>query len=133
MLDDSMHTMRSIIKDVFLPVWACRAYTVKEKFKIWISKFYFIKKSGLRYQLINSDIPRNVPKLDIPVFFFSGRYDLTVNKDLSKEYLNNLTAPIKRFYTFHNSAHSPMFEEPQRLIDILITDVLNQSTILADN
>ena len=129
----TMHNMRSIIKDVFLPVWTCSAYTIKEKLNIWISKFSFIKKSGLRYQLINSDIPLNVPKLDIPVYFFSGRYDLTVNKDLSKKYLNNLTAPIKGFYTFHNSAHSPMFEEPQRLIDILITDVLNQTTILADN
>jgi len=129
----TMHNMRSIIKDVFLTVWTCRAYTVKEKFNIWISKFSFIPKSGLRYQIINMDIPINVPRLEIPVYLFSGRYDLTVNKDLSKEYLGKIDAPVKGFYTFNNSAHSPMFEEPQRLKEILIKDVLNRSTTLADN
>ena len=129
----TMHNMRSIIKDVFLPVWTCRAYTVKEKFNIWISKFSFITKSGLRYQIINLDIPTKVPRLEIPVYFFSGRYDLTVNKDLSKEYLKKIEAPVKGFYTFNKSAHSPMFEEPQRLKEILIKDVLNQTTTLADN
>jgi len=129
----TMHNMRSIIKDVFLPVWTCRAYTIKEKFNIWISKFSFIPKSGLRYQIINLDIPINVPRLEIPVYFISGRYDLTVNNELSKEYLTKIEAPIKGFYTFKESAHSPMFEEPQRLKEILIKDVLNRSTALADN
>ena len=128
----TMHNMKSIIKDVFLPVWTCRAYTIKEKFNIWVSKFSFIKKSGLRYQILSSDIPVKVPKLDIPVYFFCGKYDLTVNNALAKEYLTMIEAPIKGFYTFDRSAHSPMFEEPQRIKEILFTDVLNRSTILAD-
>jgi len=129
----TMHNMRSIIKDVFLPVWTCQAYTMREKLNIWISKFSFIKKTGLRNEIIQSDITAKVPRLEIPVYFFSGRYDLTVNKDLSKEYLEKIEAPVKGFYTFNESAHSPMFEEPQRLKEILIKDVLNRSTTLADN
>jgi pimeloyl-ACP methyl ester carboxylesterase len=129
----TMHNMRSIIKDVFLPVWTCKAYTIREKLNIWISKFSFLKKSGLRGEIIQSDIIAKVPRLEIPVYFFSGRYDLTVNKDLSKEYLEIIEAPVKGFYTFNNSAHSPMFEEPQRLKEILTKDVLNRSTALADN
>ena len=129
----TMHNMRSIIKDVFLPVWTCKAYTIREKLNIWISKFSFLKKSGLRDEIIQSDITTKVPRLEIPVYFISGRYDLTVNKDLSKEYLEKIEAPVKGFYTFNESAHSPMFEEPQRLKEILIKDVLNSSTNLADN
>jgi len=128
----TMHNMRSIIKDVFLPVWTCRAYTVKEKLNIWVSKFSFLKKTELRSEIIQSDIPSKIPRLEIPVYFFSGKYDLTVNKDLSKEYLGKLDAPVKGFYTFNESAHSPMFEEPHRLKEILIKDVLNSLTILAD-
>jgi len=45
----------------------------------------FIKKTGLRREIIQADIPAKIPGLEIPVYFFSGRYDLTVNKDLSKE------------------------------------------------
>jgi len=128
----TMHKMTSIIKDIFLPVWTCRAYTLKEKIKIWKAKFSFVSRSGLRGQVISSDIPATVTGLDIPVYFLSGRYDLTVNKDLAKDYLKKIEAPVKGFYTFENSAHSPMFEEPQRLKEILITDVLNGSTTLAD-
>ncbi len=129
----TMHNMRSIIKDVFLPVWTCKAYTVREKLNIWVSKFSFMKKTGLRREIIQADIPAKVPGIEIPVYFFSGKYDLTVNKDLSKEYLGKLEAPVKGFYTFNESAHSPMFEEPQKLKEILIKDVLNRSTTLADN
>jgi pimeloyl-ACP methyl ester carboxylesterase len=128
----TMHNMKSIIKGVFYPVWMCRAYTLKEKYNIWYSKFSFINKSKLREQVINYEIPVNVPKIDIPVYLFSGKYDLTVNKDLVREYLKQLESPVKGFYTFDNSAHSPMFEESQRFLEIIINDVLNQTTILAD-
>ena len=128
----TMHSMKSILTGVFLPVWACRAYTVREKFNIWHSKFSFINKSKLREQIINTDITNKVTRLDIPVYFLSGRYDLTVNCDLSREYLNKLEAPVKGFYTFDNSAHSPMYEEPGKLRDILINDVLKKTTGLAD-
>ncbi len=129
----TMHNMRSILKDVFLPIWTCRVYTIREKFNIWASKFSFVNKSQLREQIIKSNIPSQVPKLDLPVYFMSGKYDLTVNNNLAKDYLKELKSPIKGFYTFYKSAHSPMFEEPQRLKDILINDVLNQTTLLADN
>ena len=96
-------------------------------------KIQFYLKSSLRYQIVNLDILTNIQSVEIPVYFFSGKYDLTVNKDLSKEYLEKLQAPLKGFYTFYESAHSPIFEEPQKLKEILIKDVLNRSVILADN
>jgi len=41
-------------------------------------------------------------------------------------------APVKGFYTFVRSAHSPMFEEPVRLTEILRGDVLMGRTQLSD-
>lgn len=128
----TMRKMKSIMTGVFYPVWTCKAYTIKEKFNIWYSKFSFVNKSKLREQVINSDLENKIPKLVIPVYFFSGKYDLTVNHDLSKRYFDKLEAPIKGFYTFENSAHCPMFEEPERFLEIVTKDVLNQTTILAD-
>ena len=129
----TMRNMRSVFRGVFVPVWMCKAYTIKEKINIWVSKFSFIKKTKLIDQLFATDIPAKVPKLEIPVNFFSGKYDLTVNTDLSKSYLDQLQAPVKGFYTFKESAHSPIFEEPKRLKEILIEDVLNGTTTLADS
>jgi pimeloyl-ACP methyl ester carboxylesterase len=128
----TMHNMKSIMTGVFYPVWACRAYTLGEKFKIWYAKFSFINKSGIRKQILDLDITAKVPGLDVPVFFVSGKYDLTVNIDLSKDYLKKIEAPVKAFYTFEKSAHSPMFEEPDRFLEIMNKDVLTCETALAD-
>ncbi len=128
----TMHNMKSIIKGVFYPVWACRAYTLGEKFKLWYAKFSFVNKCGIRNQILETDITAKVPGIDVPVYFFSGKYDLTVNIDLSKDYLKKIVAPVKAFYTFEKSAHSPVFEEPQKFLELMTQDVLNGETVLAD-
>jgi pimeloyl-ACP methyl ester carboxylesterase len=73
-----------------------------------------------------------VPELQIPAYFISGAYDLTVNHDLSKGYYDQLRAPVKAFYTFADSAHSPLFEEPERFLEVMTQDVLAGGTLLAD-
>lgn len=128
----TMRGMRSIMSGVFYPVWTCKAYTIREKINIWYSKFSFVNKSGLRGQIIQSDFTTLFPRMEVPVYFLSGKYDLTVNYDLSREYLEKLDAPVKGFYTFDNSAHSPLFEEPEKFLEIMVGDVLNQKTDLAD-
>lgn len=128
----TMHKMNSVFFDIFVPVWTCKAYTLQEKINIWTSKFSFIKKTKLIEQLIETDFAAKVPRLEIPVYFFSGKYDLTVNKDLSKEYYERLSATVKGFYTFDRSAHSPIFEEPDKVRDIMIRDVLPQKADLVD-
>ena len=42
----------------------------------------------------------------------------------NKSMVKRLESPLKGFYTFHNSAHSPIFEEPEKVIKILMEDVL---------
>jgi hypothetical protein len=43
-----------------------------------------------------------------------------------------LNAAVKGFYTFHQSAHSPLFEEPDRMREIMQQDVLRGANRLAD-
>jgi pimeloyl-ACP methyl ester carboxylesterase len=129
----TMRNMRSVLKGVFIPVWMCKAYTLGEKWNIWKSKFTFLKRTTLFNQLFALNIPVQVPELKIPVYFFSGKYDLTVNYELSKAYLNQLKAPVKGFYTFENSAHSPLYEEPEKVLRILKEDVLAGTNNLKDS
>ncbi len=138
--DQTMHalgvgttrTMRSVIKDVFLPVWFCKGYTVQEKIKLWASKFGFINQTNIKDELLSTNLILQVKTLNLPVYFLSGAYDMTVNHDLSQSFLAGLTAPVKGFYTFEHSAHSPMVEEPERMLDILRSDVLTGGNSLAD-
>lgn len=128
----TMHHMKSIFREIFLPVWTCRAYTLKEKINIWKSKFFFLPETNIYHELLSTDFTKIVQKLEVPVYFFSGQYDLTVNVNLSRSYLSDLEAPVKGFYTFHHSAHSPLYEQPDSIRKIIEFDVLNLQNNLAD-
>lgn len=128
----TMHEMKSVFWGIFIPIWTCKAYTLREKINIWKSKILFIPKTNLINEMLETDFTSQIPKLEIPVYFFSGKFDLTVNVNLSKAYLNKLQAPLKGFYTFNNSAHSPLFEEPLLVRQIIERDILNDSNSLAD-
>ncbi|SDB80297.1 hypothetical protein GA0111570_10283 [Raineyella antarctica] len=73
-----------------------------------------------------------VTALEVPTYFFSGAYDYTVNHDMSEQYLRQLDAPVKGFYLFTESAHSPIFEEPDKVARIIKDDVFNGTNALAD-
>lgn len=123
--------MSSVIRGIFLPSWLDREYTVGEKLDIWRGKFA-AKGFGLWDPMQGDDLTRRITKLEIPVYFVSGSFDQTVSYDQSKEYLALLEAPVKGFYTFDKSAHSPAFEEPEKMRQILREDVLRAQTRLAD-
>ena len=122
--------MRSVINGVFLPVWFCRAYTLREKIGIWRGLAF--SRRYLWDAFLNTDLTGEINHLDLPVYFFSGGHDLTANHDLSRAFFDRIRAPVKGFYTFENSAHSPLFEEPQRARDILVQDVLHHAIRLSD-
>jgi pimeloyl-ACP methyl ester carboxylesterase len=124
------HDMKSVITGIFLASWLFRGYTLGEKLALWRGKVSSDKI--LWDKMIATDLTKQIQKLDIPVYFFHGKYDYTVSYPLAKAYLDELQAPIKGFYTFDYSAHSPMFEEPDRMKQILQEDVLEGKNNLSD-
>ena len=62
---------------------------------------------------------RQVNRAEIPVYFLHGRYDHDVSCTLAKSCLEVFQAPEKAFFTFEHSAHSPHFEEPERVREVL--------------
>lgn len=125
------HDMKSVIGSIFLRSLQSREYTLSEKFNTWHAK----ASSGVNIlwnTVMATDLAKKVPKLDIPVYFFHGIYDYTCNYTLAKEYFSKLKAPVKGFYTFKKSAHSPIFEEPEKTQKILREDVLLGTRGLAD-
>lgn len=110
----------------------CSVYTVSEKINIWRAKAFLNSSTDLRQEMLDTDISSTITELKIPTYFISGIYDYTVNYKLAKEYLKKIKAPAKGFYSFKNSAHSPLFEEPEHFIYIMINDVLTGEVSCAD-
>lgn len=97
-------------------------------FSIWFSREYsffdlikYGKSSGFSAGNIiydpdfnNIDFFKQIPEINIPVFFISGAYDYNTPWELVERYTNKINAPYKEFIKFEKSGHSPVFEEPER-------------------
>jgi len=125
--------MTSVITGILLPSWQFREYTLAEKVNLWRGKVNSRSRDfGLWDAMLTTDLSQQVTKLAIPVYFFHGIYDYTCAYPLARAYFDKLQAPMKGFYTFDESAHSPIFEEPEKALKILLEDVLNRTNALAD-
>lgn len=127
------HEMRSVISGIFLPSWQFREYTLPEKINLWRGKIAARSREfGLWETMLATDLTQMVTDLAVPVYFLHGRYDYTCAYPLATAYFDQLQAPLKGFYTFESSAHSPVYEEPERTLQILLEDVRNGTNTLAD-
>jgi pimeloyl-ACP methyl ester carboxylesterase len=136
--DKAMHSlgigttrdMRSVITGVFIPSWLSRDYTLREKMNLWRGKFFSMRL--LRDEIFATDLSERVRELELPVYLCHGVHDQTVSYPETRSYFGRLKAPLKGFYTFERSAHSPMFEEPERMLRIMLDDVLAGGNGLSD-
>jgi pimeloyl-ACP methyl ester carboxylesterase len=101
-----------------------------DKINVWRGKLW--SRPFFWEQLLRDDLQTRLTTFDLPVYFFVGRYDQTANPTLSRAYFDVIETPVKGFYEFADSAHSPLFEEPERAIQILLLDVLRGSNVLSD-
>jgi pimeloyl-ACP methyl ester carboxylesterase len=125
------HDMTSVVSGIFMPIMLSPVYTLIEKVNIWRGK-WSAASTNMWNEILATDLTVKITKLEIPVYFVSGIYDYTVSRPLALEYFMKVKAPMKGFYTFQHSAHSPLFEEPEMFGRFLQQDVLARSISLAD-
>lgn len=120
----------SVVTGIFLPVWRVRAYTLMDKINVWRGKRW--SRPFFWEELLRDDLSARLTKFELPMYFFVGSYDQTASPTLSRAYFDAIDAPVKGFCAFKNSAHSPLFEEPELATEILLVDVLGSANALAE-
>ena len=125
------HDMRSVLNGIVWPSLRSPHYTPNEKINMWRGKLSY-GVSPLWDEMLATDLAELLTEFTLPIYFFHGTYDYTVNYNLAKDYLQKLKAPRKGFYTFDRSAHSPVLEEPGKARRIMREDVLAGRNTLAD-
>lgn len=119
------------VTGLFLPSWRFPGYTLREKVNLWRGKVSS-RRSALWNEMLATDLTERVTGLRLPAYFLHGRHDYTASYEMARAYAQRLAAPVKGFYTFERSAHSPMLEEPELTLTILREDVLTGQARLAD-
>lgn len=127
----TMHTMKSIVTGLFIPSLTFRDYTIRDKIDLWKGKAA-AGTSAIWEEAIRTDLSRKIVRVDLPVYFLHGIYDYTCSYTVARDFYADLDAPVKGFYSFMHSSHSPLFEEPAKLQQIMREDVLAGTSTLSD-
>jgi pimeloyl-ACP methyl ester carboxylesterase len=77
--------------------------------------------------LKNLNLSNQIPELQVPVYFFAGRYDYKAPSVLVDEYFQVLEAPAKWMIWFENSAHVPIVDEREEFHKAMINIVLAET------
>lgn len=124
-----MHRMTSMM-DCVKVVLGYKGYTLGEKLRFVMGSSFSL---GCLWDTVaKCDLFERAPRLEVPTYVFQGKYDYQVSYEIAKRYMEAMQAPVKGFYTFAESAHSPCYEEPEKMCEILQKDVLQGKAELAD-
>ncbi|MDO5559895.1 MAG: alpha/beta hydrolase [Oscillospiraceae bacterium] len=107
--------MRSDALEIFFPQMYSHCYTLTEKINFWKGK-KLCQNSA--YSDVHVSI-ENEPPVSIPVYFLSGRYDYTCPVNAVEDLYKNIDAPVKEMHIFENSAHSPLWEENEAVLEVM--------------
>ena len=75
--------------------------------------------------VIHTNLFNEIDSMQVPVYIFQGIYDYQTPYPVAEEFFNQLKAPEKEFFTFTNSAHSPLMEEVDKFNSIVREKVKN--------
>ncbi len=103
-------------------------YSLSEGIGVLGNKGFDFTMNAMWEELKTVDLREEIRSVDIPIYFFEGKYDMTTPTVLVEKFYDNLDAKKgKKLFIFENSAHFPMIEEKERYEKLLINVVLNES------
>jgi pimeloyl-ACP methyl ester carboxylesterase len=79
-------------------------------------------------QLAPVDVKTIARQFDIPITFIHGRWDVNQMGSLTAEYYADIQAAHKEMIWFEQSGHLPHYEESERFIDVMINQVLRETS-----
>jgi pimeloyl-ACP methyl ester carboxylesterase len=100
-------------------------YTLVEKLNVLRGLFDVYSVMWPRMQEI--DFRKDAAKLDVPVYVFDAKYELSARRDLALEWYGMLDAPKKRIYTMENAGHAAAFEGVEEFTRIMNEVVLPET------
>ncbi|WP_391120902.1 alpha/beta fold hydrolase [Psychrobacillus sp. L3] len=81
---------------------------------------YFSNKN-LMEEVRSLDLSEMIRFVKVPITLMMGRYDLATPAEPTKIWFDRLQAGEKDWIWFERSAHSPLFEENQKFIDLVLS------------
>ena len=94
-----------------------KGYTLSEKVN-YLRGMQF-SQTTLWDSVVEDNLFESSTAFQIPVYITQGKYDYQVSYRLAREWFDKIEAPQKVFFTFENSAHGTIIEEPEKFVQIV--------------
>ena len=65
----------------------------------------------------------DMTRFECPVFLFNGMHDYSTSHEVAASWFERINAPAKQMFSFENSAHMMMQEQPGRFLMHLVNDI----------
>jgi len=114
-----------MVNKIFISLLTSKEYTLLDCFRHF--KGMYFSMNCLQDEMQKVDLKEQVSQVNIPVHFLMGRHDLTTPYEPAKVFFDELAAPEKQWIWFENSAHTPSVEEPEKFLQILLTETERHS------
>jgi pimeloyl-ACP methyl ester carboxylesterase len=103
-------------------------YSLSEGIRTLLNKGYEFTVNAMWDEMKNVNFTKEIQSIKVPIYFFEGKYDMTIPTVIVEKFYDNLDAKKgKKLIIFENSAHFPMIEEKERYQELLINVVLKDS------
>jgi len=102
-------------------------YSLSEGIRTLRGKGLHFTMHAIYDELKNINFTKEIQTIKVPIYFFSGKYDMITPTILVEDFYNILEAEKgKKFVIFENSAHFLIKEEKEKYQDLLINVVLKE-------
>ncbi len=89
-----------------------KEYTLIDKLNYMRGSLFSLK--NMWNEVIHTNLFQEIDSMQVPVYIFHGKHDFTTPYCVAMDFYKQLNAPEKAFYSFENSAHSPLMEEVEK-------------------
>lgn len=114
----------SIFTSVLIPFVTSHEYPIiPGLYRYAKGSYHCLRK--LWKEVVSLEFDKNVKEIKVPVYLFQGDHDQNTPTPLARKWFDELKAPYKEFVSFHNSAHSPIKEEPELWGNTFVEKVIN--------
>lgn len=106
-------SMKKVMKQIFF----FKGYTLIDKINYMRGSLFSLKT--LFHYTLKDDLAKTTTAFELPIYIIHGKFDYQVSYELAKSYAEKILAPKKKFFTFEESAHSPIIEEREKFIETM--------------
>jgi pimeloyl-ACP methyl ester carboxylesterase len=118
---DISKTYNQLLMDALKNLWQSKAYGIKDILKTL--KGIEFCQNALLPKIEHLNLFKYEIDTSVPVHFIQGAKDAVTPAEVMQLYFESLDIPVKTLTIFHNSAHMPQFEEPEKFYQLLNTTI----------